>query len=82
MALFAGQFFTLPGGLPTAWGVFRSDDSGGYWTGIDDAAHQWGLILQVSGDSRIYDRIYVGTARSTPTQSPLGRDFWNERVRV
>ena len=42
-------------------GVFRSDDSGGHWVRINDDAHQWGLILQVTGDPRIYGRVYVGT---------------------
>lgn len=42
-------------------GIFRSDDAGSSWTCINDDAHQWGLLLQVFGDSRIYGRVYVGT---------------------
>lgn len=42
-------------------GVFRSDDGGAHWVRINDDQHQWGLILQVSGDPRIYGRVYVGT---------------------
>lgn len=42
-------------------GVFRSDDAGQSWTRINDDAHQWGLILQITGDPRIYGRVYVGT---------------------
>jgi len=42
-------------------GVFRSDDLGTHWVRINDDQHQWGLILQVTGDPRIYGRVYVGT---------------------
>jgi len=42
-------------------GVFRSDDFGKQWVRINDDQHQWGLILQVTGDPRIYGRVYVGT---------------------
>ena len=42
-------------------GVFRSIDEAHTWTRINDDRHQWGLILQITGDSRIYGRVYVGT---------------------
>ncbi len=42
-------------------GVFRSIDEGRSWVRINDDQHQWGLILQVAGDPRIYGRVYVGT---------------------
>jgi len=42
-------------------GVFRSTDEAHTWTRINDDRHQWGLILQITGDSRIYGRVYVGT---------------------
>lgn len=42
-------------------GVFRSSDSGGSWVRINDDAHQWGLILQITGDPRLFGRVYVGT---------------------
>jgi hypothetical protein len=42
-------------------GVFRSDNFGTHWVRINDDQHQWGLILQVTGDPRIYGRVYVGT---------------------
>jgi photosystem II stability/assembly factor-like uncharacterized protein len=42
-------------------GVFRSDDHGAHWVRINDDQHQWGLILQVAGDPKIYGRVYVGT---------------------
>jgi hypothetical protein len=43
-------------------GVFRSDDTGATWTRINDDAHQWGNIGgAITGDPRIYGRVYVGT---------------------
>ena len=42
-------------------GIFRSDDEAKTWVRINDDAHQWGLVLQVAGDPRIYGRVYVGT---------------------
>ena len=43
-------------------GIFRSDDAGASWTRINDNAHQWGNIGgAITGDPRIYGRVYVGT---------------------
>jgi len=42
-------------------GIFRSNDRAQTWTRISDDQHQWGLVLQVAGDPRIYGRVYVGT---------------------
>jgi photosystem II stability/assembly factor-like uncharacterized protein len=42
-------------------GIFRSIDEARTWVRINDDQHQWGLILQISGDPRIYGRVYVGT---------------------
>jgi photosystem II stability/assembly factor-like uncharacterized protein len=42
-------------------GVFRSIDEARTWTRINDNRHQWGLILQITGDPRVYGRVYVGT---------------------
>src|ERR1019366_9718155 len=42
-------------------GIFRSIDEARTWTRINDDQHQWGLVLQVAGDPRIYGRVYVGT---------------------
>jgi hypothetical protein len=43
-------------------GIFRSDDAGSTWTRINDNAHQWGNIgAAITGDPRIYGRVYVGT---------------------
>jgi photosystem II stability/assembly factor-like uncharacterized protein len=51
----------LVGTVRGAPGIFRSDDEGASWVRINDDAHQWGLILQIAGDPRIYGRVYVGT---------------------
>lgn len=43
-------------------GVFRSDDSGTSWTRLNDEQHQWGNIGDaLTGDPRVYGRVYVGT---------------------
>ena len=42
-------------------GIFRSIDNAKGWTRINDDAHQWGLVLQISGDPKLYGRAYVGT---------------------
>ena len=42
-------------------GVFRTDDGATNWVRINDDDHQWGLVLYVIGDPRIYGRVYVGT---------------------
>jgi hypothetical protein len=42
-------------------GIYRSDDTGLHWIRINDDQHQYGLLLQIAGDPRIYGRVYVGT---------------------
>jgi xyloglucan-specific exo-beta-1,4-glucanase len=43
-------------------GVYRSDDTGATWVRINDDQHQYGNIGQaITGDPRIYGRVYVGT---------------------
>lgn len=42
-------------------GIYRSDDEGKNWIRINDDKHNWGLILQISGDPKRYGRVYVGT---------------------
>jgi hypothetical protein len=41
-------------------GIFRSIDRARTWVRINDDQHQWGLVLQVAGDPRIFGRVYVG----------------------
>ena len=42
-------------------GVYRSDDAGASWVRINDNAHQYGYIQCITGDPRIYGRVYFGT---------------------
>jgi hypothetical protein len=42
-------------------GIFSSTDEARTWVRINDDQHQYGLILQIAGDPRIYGRVYVGT---------------------
>jgi photosystem II stability/assembly factor-like uncharacterized protein len=51
----------LVGTVSSQRGVFRSDDAGNTWIRINDDAHQYGLLLQITGDPRIYGRVYLGT---------------------
>jgi len=41
--------------------VFRSSDEGQSWVRINDDEHQWGLILQITGDPKLYEHVYIGT---------------------
>lgn len=51
----------LVGTVAGKYGLFRSTDGAASWQRINDDAHQWGLILQVSGDPKVFGRVYVGT---------------------
>jgi hypothetical protein len=42
-------------------GIFRSTDEARTWVRINDDQHQWGLVLQIAGDPKLYGRVYVGT---------------------
>ncbi len=51
----------LVGTVAGRYGVFRSIDAAAGWQRINDDNHQWGLILQISGDPKVFGRVYVGT---------------------
>lgn len=51
----------LVGTIRAQRGIFRSTDMGKTWVRINDNAHQWGLVLQITGDPKRYGRVYVGT---------------------
>ncbi|MFD5053360.1 cellulose binding domain-containing protein [Streptomyces tendae] len=43
-------------------GIFRSTDEGATWTRVNDDAHQWGWTgAAITGDPRVYGRVYVAT---------------------
>lgn len=41
--------------------VFRSTDTGMSWVRINDDQHQYGWISPITGDPRIFGRVYLGT---------------------
>jgi len=61
-------------------GIFRSDDVGVTWVQINDSTHQYGSTCCITGDPRVYGRVYVGTnglgivygdiAGAVPTPTP------------
>jgi photosystem II stability/assembly factor-like uncharacterized protein len=42
-------------------GIYRSDNGGKNWTRINDDQHQYATNSTITGDPRIYGRVYVGT---------------------
>ncbi len=55
-------------------GFFRSTDGGATWLRINDDQHQWGLVLQITGDPKKFGRVYVGThGRGTFYGDPKAR---------
>ncbi|MFJ5833769.1 cellulose binding domain-containing protein [Streptomyces sp. NPDC093089] len=43
-------------------GIFRSTDAGASWVRVNDDAHQWGWTgAAITGDPRVYGRVYVST---------------------
>ncbi|MDR1431204.1 MAG: hypothetical protein LBI99_03695 [Propionibacteriaceae bacterium] len=46
---------------PAHWGVYRSLDDGATWKRINDDEHQYGDLRALSGDSRVFGRVYLGT---------------------
>ena len=51
----------LVGKVADVSGLFRSDDGGSKWQRINDDAHQFGFVGQITGDPRVYGRVYFGT---------------------
>ena len=51
----------LIGKIGDVTGFFRSDDVGATWVRINDARHQYGFCTIITGDPRVYGRVYIGT---------------------
>ncbi len=51
----------LSGEIQNTYGVFRSTDSGKSWKRINDDAHGYGWPHSITGDPRIFGRVYLGT---------------------
>ena len=51
----------LAGKVDQLQALFRSDDAGQTWVRINDDQHQYGSLNHVTGDPRIYGRVYFGT---------------------
>jgi photosystem II stability/assembly factor-like uncharacterized protein len=51
----------LAGSVAGVWGTYRSDDVGATWQRIDDPQHQFGWMHCLTGDPRLYGRVYLGT---------------------
>jgi hypothetical protein len=51
----------LAGKVAGLQALFRSDDTGETWVRINDDQHQYGWVNHVTGDPRIYGRVYFAT---------------------
>lgn len=51
----------LIGKVADVTGFFRSDDAGMTWSRINDDRHQFGFCNLITGDPRVYGRVYVGS---------------------
>ncbi len=45
----------------TSTGFFRSDDAWATWVRLNDDQHQFGFCGIITGDPRVYGRVYIGT---------------------
>ncbi|HXT11026.1 MAG TPA: cellulase [Candidatus Angelobacter sp.] len=52
----------LSGNVGRGEGLYRSLDSGESWVRINDDQHQYGAISHVTGDPRIFGRVYFATS--------------------
>jgi len=52
----------LAGKVGNLQALFRSDNAGESWVRINDDQHQYGGINHVTGDPRIYGRVYLALA--------------------
>ncbi|WP_372014858.1 WD40/YVTN/BNR-like repeat-containing protein [Pseudoxanthomonas sp. 10H] len=43
------------------FGLYRSENEGRDWTRIDDARHRFGSVRMLTGDARVFGRVYLAT---------------------
>lgn len=64
---------------PGVQAIYRSDDGGRRWRRINDDRHQYGTQQVITGDPRIYGRVYLGTnGRGVLYGDPAGRQHWTD----
>ncbi|HEY1787559.1 MAG TPA: cellulase [Verrucomicrobiae bacterium] len=51
----------LFGKIESLSGIYRSDDEGRTWLRLNDAEHQFGWISKLTGDPRVFGRVYLAT---------------------
>jgi len=59
---FSAPAIFIAGRVGPTEGIFRSDDGFQTWLRINDAAHGFGGIREITGDPRLYGRVYLGTS--------------------
>ena len=52
----------LVGQIEGTYGIFRSDDEGANWVRINDDQHQFGSLNAITGDPRVYGRVYIASS--------------------
>jgi hypothetical protein len=62
-AQIAGEYpaIFVAGSVGGVYGIHRSDDGGATFVTITDAAHQFGAISRLTGDPRIFGRVYAAS---------------------
>ena len=51
----------ISGHRDKTYGLFRSDDAGTTWHMISDPQHNFGGLNAISGDPRVFGRIYIAS---------------------
>lgn len=55
-------------------GIFRSDNGGTSWLRLNDDRHRFGSINDITGDPRVFGRVYLGTSgRGVMVGEPGGK---------
>jgi hypothetical protein len=50
------------GSIQGVVGFFRSDDVGETWIRLNDDAHRFGFVARITGDPRVFGRVYLATS--------------------